>query len=424
MSKIFPMVSWGQGTNIYEVNTRQYTKEGTFNAFAQHLPRLKDMGVEVLWMMPITPIGVKGRLGTMGSYYACSSYTKINPEYGNEEDFRQLVNQAHQLGMKVIIDWVTNHTGQDHEWVSAHPDFYLKDNAGNFVENNGWTDVIDLDYSNMALREAMVDAMQYWVKNFDIDGFRCDMAHLVPLDFWMMARKSCDETKWLFWLAECDDDRYIDVFDVNYAWRWMHATDKMAKNREYGLNSIVPLLREDLDLLPNACKLWFTSNHDENSWNGTEYEKYGSLAKTWAVFSAMFPGIPLIYSGQELPNYKRLAFFEKDYIEWNSQTPALHGFYQTLLQLRKHNPCFNTTVSYQSIAVPNCNDILAFTLQNEGKSILVLFNFSQTETHSVPVHIDTLAGSYRSLFSGLDYQFQDNEIFDIEAAGYLVYIKL
>ncbi|MFT4203918.1 MAG: alpha-amylase family glycosyl hydrolase [Chitinophagaceae bacterium] len=423
MSKLFPMVSWAQGTNIYETNIRQYTTEGSFNAFCRHLPRLKEMGVETLWLMPITPIGVKGRLGTLGSYYACSSYTKINPEFGNEDDFRALIQQAHTLGMKVIIDWVTNHTGQDHEWTTAHPDFYEKDDNGNFREKNGWSDVYDLDYTNPNLRAAMVDAMQYWVKNFDIDGFRCDMAHLVPLDFWMEARKSCDQTKPLFWLAECDDDQYLNVFDVNYAWRWMHATNALSQNKAQGLNAIVPLLHEDLELLPDACKLWFTSNHDENSWNGTEYEKYGMLARTWAVFTFLFPGIPLIYSGQELPNYKRLAFFEKDHIDWNDDAPQLQGFYQAMLHLRKQNPCFHTTATYRAIAVSHCNDTLAFALQQDNNQVLVLFNFSHSETHMVPVQTEYLAGQYTSLFSGISYDLQNSETFCIEPGGYLVYVK-
>lgn len=421
MSKLFPIVSWAQGTNIYEVNTRQYTPEGTFKAFSEHLPRLKDMGVETLWMMPITPISIKGRLGTLGSYYACSSYTKINPEYGDENDFHELVDKVHQLGMKIIIDWVTNHTGQDHEWTISNPDFYLKDTQGNFVEKNGWSDVIDLDYSNMNMRTTMIESMQYWVKNFDIDGFRCDMAHLVPLDFWEKARASCDQLKPLFWLAECDDNQYLNIFDVNYAWRWMHATNTMLQNKEQGLHAVAPILREDLALLPHACKLWFTSNHDENSWNGTEYEKYGLTAKTWAVFTQMFPGIPLIYSGQELPNYKRLAFFEKDNIEWKET--ELHGFYQAMLHLRKSNPCFNTNVNYQSISVPNSADTMAFFLQNGEAIVLVMFNFSLSETNRIMINSNNLKGTFQSLFSGLNYTFQDNENFELEPGGYLVYVK-
>lgn len=423
MSNLFPMVSWAQGTNIYEVNIRQYTPEGTFKAFAEHLPRLKDMGVEILWMMPVTPISVKGRLGTLGSYYACSSYTKINPEYGNTTDFKELIAKVHDLGMKIIIDWVANHTGQDHEWIQSHPDFYLKDEHGNFVEKNGWEDVLDLNYANMDMQKEMIKCMQYWVSNFNIDGFRCDMAHLVPLSFWKDARSTCDQTKALFWLAECDENQYLDVFDVNYAWRWMHATANMMQNKEFGLNAIQPIIREDLELLPDACKLWFTSNHDENSWNGSEYEKYGKLVKTWAAFTQLFPGIPLIYSGQELPNYKRLAFFEKDNIDWQKDC-QLHNFYKIFLHLRKSNPCFKTTVQYQSISVTNCADTMAFFLHNEGATVLVVFNFSLVETHKIAVNSDILNGNFHSPISGLTYTFQPSEIFELEPCGYLVYTKV
>ncbi len=170
------------------------------------------MGVEILWLMPITPISQKERLGSLGSYYACSSYTKINPEFGNLNDFKQLVDAAHQLGFKLIIDWVANHTGWDHHWTFEHPDWYVKDVNGMFTEVNGWKDVIDLDYNQANMRQAMIKAMQYWVRECDIDGFRCDMAHLVPLDFWVEARKQCDALKPLFWLAECDEPSYHCFF--------------------------------------------------------------------------------------------------------------------------------------------------------------------------------------------------------------------
>jgi len=226
MAVHFKTVDWAVNTNIYEVNIRQYTPEGTFNAFAKHLPRLKDMGVDILWLMPITPISVAERQGTLGSYYACSSYVQINPEFGNLADFKKLVDEAHILGIKLIIDWVANHTGYGHEWTINHADWYMKDAAGNFTEENGWKDVIDLNYDVAPMREAMIKAMQYWVTECDIDGFRCDMAHLVPLDFWMGARKQCDRLKPLFWLAECEEVKYHDAFDVSYAWQWMHTTEK------------------------------------------------------------------------------------------------------------------------------------------------------------------------------------------------------
>ncbi len=292
---MFSMVAWAKDSNIYEVNIRQYTEEGSFQAFAKHLPRLKAMGVEILWLMPITPISQKERLGSLGSYYACSSYTKINPEFGNLNDFKQLVETAHLLGFKLIIDWVSNHTGWDHHWTFEHPDWYLKDTAGGFTEVNGWKDVIDLDYRQQAMRLAMIKAMQYWVRECDIDGFRCDMAHLVPLDFWMEAREQCDAIKPLFWLAECDEPNYHQAFDLSYAWNWMHTSEKISKGAA-SLNDLRNTLHSYSQYPFNATKLYFTSNHDENSWNGTEYEKYGQTAKAWWVFAATWQGLPLIYS--------------------------------------------------------------------------------------------------------------------------------
>ncbi len=310
MSKPFKIVPWAQSASIYEVNIRQYTPEGSFHAFAQQLPRLRDMGIDILWLMPVTPISVAERQGTLGSYYACSSYTEINPEFGSKADFHALVEQAHALGMKLIIDWVANHTGCDHHWTNEHPDWYVKDSDGNFTERNGWKDVIDLDFSNASMRQAMIGSMQYWVKEFDIDGFRCDMAHLVPLDFWIEARKACDAVKPLYWLAECEEIQYHDAFDTSYAWWWMHTTEKFVKG-EAGLHEIREVLHAYSQYPVGASKLFFTANHDENSWNGTEYEKYGNCAKAWAVFTCTWQAIPLIYSGQENPNLKRLAFLIK-----------------------------------------------------------------------------------------------------------------
>jgi glycosidase len=187
MNRLFTPVAWSDHTNLYEVNIRQYTPEGTFDAFVEHLPRLRDMGVETLWLMPITPISVELRQGTLGSYYACSDYTAINPEFGTLDDFRELVYAAHQMGFKIIIDWVANHTGWDHIWTKTNPGYYKRNAEGKFYDNHNWHDVIDLNYYDAAMRRSMIEAMQFWVKEFDIDGFRCDMAHLVPLDFWRQA---------------------------------------------------------------------------------------------------------------------------------------------------------------------------------------------------------------------------------------------
>ena len=415
----FSTVDWAKDANIYEVNIRQYTPEGTFVAFAKHLPRLKEMGVEILWLMPVSPISCEVRQGTLGSYYACSSYTEINPEYGSLKDFKSLMREAHQLGFKIIIDWVANHTGWDHHWTKEHPDWYMKDAEGNFTEENGWHDVIDLNYGVKEMRLAMIDAMKYWIKECDIDGFRCDMAHLVPLDFWKEARTACEEIKKIFWLAECEVVEYHAVFDVSYAWAWMHATEKFVKGNA-SLNDVRNVLHDYSQYPQGAQKLFFTSNHDENSWNGTEYEKYGDAAKAFAVFTSVWNGLPLIYSGQELPNYKRLKFFDKDQIEWNANI-ALHNFYKTLLTLHKNR----AVAEGETFILPtDNNNLMAFIRKKENDVVLVLLNLSAEEKIHITVEHEWLNGSFQNVFSGLIFSFKQKESFELMGNDYLVYKKV
>ncbi|MCU0374794.1 MAG: alpha-amylase family glycosyl hydrolase [Chitinophagaceae bacterium] len=400
---VFKPVPWSVNTNIYEVNIRQYTPEGTLEAFGRHLPRLKEMGVETLWLMPLTPISEKIRQGTLGSYYACSSYTAINPEFGTVADLVALVQHAHTLGMKVLLDWVANHTGHDHEWTRTHPDFFEQDAAGNFTERNGWHDVIDLDYTNTALRVAMVQAMAWWVKTFDLDGFRCDMAHLVPLDFWQKARIFLDSIKPLYWLAETEDTPYHRVFDCSYAWQWMHTSVEMIINKASlaGFKKVLYYYNDNYP--PQAQKLFFTTNHDENSWNGTEYEKYNGAALAMAVFTATWNGIPLVYSGQELPNYKRLKFFDKDEIAWGEKC-TLHSFYKALLELRKSHPalkagCIDT---YNYILHTDNEQVFAFLRINGNRQVLVVLNFSPASL-ILPLPDFRLQGVFTDVFDGMDY---------------------
>lgn len=412
-------VSWAKGSNIYEVNVRQYTVEGTFNAFAKHLPRLQEMGVEILWLMPITPISKERRLGSLGSYYACSSYTAINPEFGTMDDFKALVNTVHDMGMKLIIDWVANHTGRDHHWATEHRDWYIKDKAGNFAEQHGWWDVIHLDYTKMDMRAELIKAMRFWIEECNIDGFRCDMAHLVPLEFWLDAKEECDGIKQLFWLAECDNIEYHAVFDVTYAWEWMHVSEKMVK----GLASIAQMrdvLYKYSQYPAGAQKLYFTSNHDENTWNGTDYEKYQGAAKAFAVFTCTWPGMPLIYSGQELPNVKRLKFFDKDQIDWKPSL-VLHNFYKTLLALRRSHSCLGGDAQPHVASTQHDDKIFAYLLADESSKVLVLLNFSSIDKLRITVDLEAVAGSYKNIISGLEFTFTSQEKFELQAWEFLVY---
>jgi len=279
MKNFFTPVAWAHHTNIYEVNIRQYSHAGTLNAFAEHLPRLKDMGVETLWFMPLQPIGKLHRKGTLGSYYSISNYISLNPEYGVLDDFKLLVEESHRNNMKVIIDWVANHTSWDHVWTQTHPEFFSKNEYGDFrPPYPDWADVIHLNYDNKELWLAMVNAMKFWVKNFDIDGFRCDMAHLVPLDFWEYARTELDNEKKLFWLAETEEANYHEAFDASYTWEFLHAMESYWK-RETNIQGLDTVLRRYENAFPkNAIRMFFTSNHDENSHSGSEYERMGHAA--------------------------------------------------------------------------------------------------------------------------------------------------
>lgn len=404
----FKPVSWAAQTNLYEVNIRQYSQEGSFNAFAKHLPRLKEMGVETLWFMPITPISKEGMLGSLGSYYACSDYKAINPEFGTLSDFKKLVKAAHKQGMKVIIDWVANHTGLDHVWAKSSPGFYKQNAEGNFYDSNGWEDVIDLNYYSGPMRMAMIDAMTFWVEECDIDGFRCDMAHLVPLDFWRQARLALDPLKPLYWLAETEDVHYLEVFDTCYAWQWMHETDKYCKGNS-NLHTLKEVLsRYSKEFPPHTSQLFFTSNHDENSWNGTELEKYGDLSKVLAIFSILWRGVPLIYSGQEIPNPKRLKFFDKDPIDWTPPV-SLHGFYKMLLDLHASHPALSNEVLPEW--VPNSAEerIFSFVRKTGNRTVLVLLNFSY-DPQSLALYSDDFKGTYRSLFSEVPIELDGNRI--------------
>ena len=414
----FKQVSWANTASIYEVNIRQYTAEGTFKAFEKHLPRIKEMGIDIIWLMPITPISQVNKKGSLGSYYACSSYTKINPEFGSSNDFKDLVDAAHALGMKVIIDWVANHTGCHHEWMQANPSWFTQDAAGNFTERNGWDDVVDLNFDNPSMRIALIDAMEFWVNQFNIDGFRCDMAHLVPLDFWIEARTNLEKIKILYWLAETEDIAYHQVFDTSYAWDWMHASKKVGKELD-GMQEVYNVLHQYAQYPKGAYKLFFTSNHDENSWNGTEYEKYGIAAKAWAVFSATWYGQPLIYSGQELPNTKRLAFFDKDQIEWTTELPRLHQFYKTLLTARKAYPVLQSSNVFN---LPTEGAVMAYLKQDQGQTALVVLNFSADRQHLHVAH-EAFSGRFTNLFSGLSFEFNGNSQFELMPGEYILYLK-
>lgn len=278
--------------------------------------------------------------------------------------------------------------------------------------------MIDLNYQSTAMRTAMIVAMQYWIRECDIDGFRCDMAHLVPLDFWKDARTQCDAIKPLYWLAECEVVDYHNVFDTTYSWWWMHETEKFVKG-EADTNTLHNVLHAYSQYPPNCNKLFFTTNHDENSWNGTEYEKYGNLAKAFAVFSFTWQGMPLIYSGQESPNKKRMQFFDKDLLQWNNPL-QLQDFYTKLSALHK----LNVVTQGETFILPtNNNGVFAFIRKNVVHTLLVVLNLSHHDRLKYTIEHQWMQGEFINLFSGLSYSFTTNETFELMSGDYLVYLQ-
>lgn len=334
---IFPQTKtpeWAFNKTIYEVNLRQFSEEGNFDGFRKHLPRLKELGVGILWFMPIHPIGELNRKGSLGSYYSVKDYLDVNPEFGTIDDFKELVKEIHSLGMYVIIDWVANHTAWDHQWTKTHPEFYNKDDKGNFIPPvDDWSDVIDLNYENKALWSEMINALKFWVTECDIDGYRCDVAGMVPIEFWIEAREQLDKIKPVFMLAEWDTPEMHFAFDMTYDWNMHKTMNEVAKGKK-SADEIIHHIQKDLENYPSyAFRMQFTDNHDENSWNGTVFERLGDAAECFAVLTFLIPDMPLIYSGQEAGLNKRLSFFEKDPIDWKEH--KFFALYKSLIELKK-----------------------------------------------------------------------------------------
>lgn len=369
---------WTRKAVIYEVNLRQYTKEGTFAAFQEHLPRLKELGVDVLWLMPVHPISEVNRKGTLGSYYAVQDYMAINPEFGTKEDFKKLVDKAHEMGFKVILDWVANHTGCDNVWLKKHPEWYVTDSVGNPKSPYDWTDTYELNYDNKEMRAAMTDGLKYWIKEFDIDGYRCDMAHEVPTDFWNDARKSLDSIKPVFMLAESENyDLLEHAFDANYSWELMHMMSDIAKGEKNAEDIVNYIQKLDTIKCPDAYKMNFLTNHDENSWNGTEFERYGKGVETFAVLTYTLNGMPMLYTGQEVGLKKRLSFFEKDIVtSWTEN--ATTKFYKKLNELKHTNMALmaGSSGEFKRYQTSANKELLVFSRTQGGNEIMVLLNLS------------------------------------------------
>ncbi len=415
--------AWASQSNIYEVNLRQYSATGSLKAFEKHLPRLRKMGVEILWFMPVTPIGIEGRKmseADLGSYYAVKNYKQVNEEFGSMADWKSLVKKAHALGFKVITDWVANHSALDNPWVKTNPDFYTKDSTGKIISPFDWTDTYKLNYNNAGLRDSMIGAMKFWLTETGIDGFRCDVAEEVPADFWKDCIASLKKIKNVFMLAEGEKPWLHEAgFDETYAWSMMGTmTDLYAGKRSVA--QFDSMINHNIAIFPkNAWRLFFTTNHDENSWNGTEFEKYGDAYKAFAVFTqTMYHSVPLIYSGQEVPNKKRLKFFVKDPIEWSQYNMA--PFYKTLLTLRKTNPALAADGSYHKLVSSNDAAVFSYLREKNGHKVAVIFNFSG-QPQKFTINDKRLYGKPQNVFFKQAELLRKDKTYNVEPWGFIVY---
>lgn len=432
---------WSKNAVMYEVNVRQYSQEGTFKAVTKDLARIKSLGVDVLWIMPIHPIGVKNRKGEMGSYYSVQDYKEVSKDYGTKKDFKELVDAAHAQGMKVLIDWVANHTAWDHAWIQQHPHWYAQNSQGDIITQYDWTDVAKLNFENNEMREAMIDAMKYWVSEFDIDGYRCDVAFLVPLDFWEQLRKELEQIKPVYMLAEMEwnaditktPNKYFEnAFNAAYGWNFMGVTADFAKGTK-SLKEVKQELRNNYDAFPSYMhKLLFLTNHDENSWNGTVDEKYG---KNWQVFGVMVytlpQSLPLIYTGEEVGLNRRLKFFEKNNItkaEWANK--SRESWYKKMTALKHNVAAFhNTGTNADWVELPlsvigaTADEHYAYKRKNGNSEAYVFLNFSDNviKVQSKDVDLKSLLTGWK-VESNAKQENIGNEL-KLEPHSYIIYYK-
>lgn len=392
---------------LYEMNIRQLTAEGTLRAAIERLPFLRSVGVDALWLMPIYPIGIEGRKGTLGSYYSIRDYKAVNEEFGTEDDFRAFVAAAHALGMKVLLDWVANHTARDARWITQKPaDWYERDEQGVAKVPWDWTDTAKLNYANHDVWRGHIDAMRYWVEEFGVDGFRCDMAMLVPIEFWQEASEELHRIKPdIFMLAEAEEDNLFDrAFNMSYQWEIHHIMVDIAKGarRVWDLRGAIHNQRARYPR--EAMRMSFTSNHDENSWSGSEQSRFGAALEVMTAMTFLMPStMPLIYTGQEVGYDHSFEFFERDAIPAENYVENRTSELYRRLSALKH--------SSQALAAGerggemieienNAKDcMMTFVREVEGSRVVAIMNLSPYTIHA-DFNTGIYAGSYLDAMTG------------------------
>lgn len=374
---------WVKRAVIYEVYLRNFSADGSFASLQARLPELKDLGVTVIWLMPIHPIGQQKRKGRLGSPYSVRDFYAVNPEFGTLEDFKNLVRTAHTLDLRIILDMVANHTAWDHPWLQQHPEWYTRDAGGKVVSPVAdWADVADLNYDHPELRRAMSQVMAYWVREANVDGYRCDVAEMVPLDFWQRTRSELDKLKPLLMLAEGEKpELHLNGFDLTYAWNvYKVLVNIFEKNGSARL--IQEALRDEAWNFPrNSLRLRFTCNHDENAWRAPAIKVFGpDGAKAAAVVTACLPGVPLLYNGQEVGHDEPLPLFERAPIRWNEDRFAMRSFYRELFRARRDTPAL-VEGEMEWVSVGAEDAVVAFYRRHVQGDVLVAVNLKSATQH-------------------------------------------
>jgi len=392
-NKVLAHPAWCLNNTIYEVNLRQFGANASFKNFINELPRLKKLGVNILWFMPIYPIGKVARKGKLGSYYAVQDYNSVSSEYGTTDDFGIMVNAIHNAGMKIIIDWVANYTSPDNIWTKEHPDFYTKDKNGKFLPPlPDRTDVVNLNYDNEQLRKTMIESMRFWLTKFDIDGFRCDKAEMIPTDFWIKCRNELDKTKHVFMLAEGEKPELHKAFDMTYTWSFYNTMKSIIKGEKKRSDLLAYFEKQKIEYNKNDLRMYFTSNHDENTPNSTEFEAFGDAHKAIAALTATLPGMPLVYSGQESGQTKHLNFFDKDVIDWGNYQNA--DFYSILNWAHNSTKSLLPTANMEIIDAKNEHVFVYIRKAGNDETIVIVNLTKENQSFITPLNIK---GNFRNI---------------------------
>ena len=407
--------AWSYNAELYEMNVRQLTPEGTLRAATERLAFLRELGIDAVWLMPVYPIGRVNRKGSLGSYYSIRDYCAVNPEMGTAADLDAFVAEAHRLGMKVLLDWVANHTARDARWIAEKPaDWYERDAQGEPAVPWDWTDTAKLDYANRAVWQGQIDAMRYWLEEHAVDGFRCDMAMLVPIDFWREAVRQLRRTKPdLFMLAEAEELNLFEggTFDACYAWQMHHLLNDVAQQK-VRVTALRDYLRADRGRYPHsAMRLSFTSNHDENSWSDSEFARMGAAREAMAAFAFVAPrGLPLIYTGQEVGYDHSFAFFDRDPIPAERYAAnAATAFYRRLIALKHASPALAAGErGAEMVEIRNNAEdcLLTFVRETAGNRVIAVMNLSPYAIHA-DYRTGIYAGTYTDAMTGLPYELRD-----------------